>query len=193
MNFIIGLIQYIVFQVEAAHSWMVDVLWAELIRGEKETDQLAVFQSFIVFSLIAIFYYYLGLFADSVIIVMEFSILAAQLLNIMSTSLNGHRESASSKALGEIFKQTFHGASMIFFLIVLSNFLPRAGHFMMAMIGPSLGFTVESLQMDLSPSGIWSAFAINFDVVDQIEISILILSLIFSVYVLLMNRTAQEE
>ena len=70
---------------------------------------------------------------------------------------------------------------MVVFLLVLSSFLPKAGHFIMFWVGPWFGVDVPTLMLDLSLSGIWSIFAIEFQFFEIVFLILFIISWVLSI------------
>ena len=90
------------------------------------------------------------------------------------------KDEASTSSPREIMTSYFHEFCMVLFLLIFSNFLPKAGHFIMFWIGPSLSVHVPTLMLDLSLTGIWSIFSFEIEFFDIIDFSLLFISLIFS-------------
>ena len=191
MQYVIKLIHYIVEKIEYSYSFLVEVLWDELIRGERNPDQLMVLFALFFFVIFSIISFYMESFVEVATIIAICSFLYSQFENIDKYKPDKIKENMNEMSLLNIIQETFHSFSVILFLIVLSNFLPMAGHFIMFWIGPYLNIEVPTLHLDLSLRGIWNIFDFEFDWLDYFESLILILSFgISSVYLFRSKKNA---
>ena len=86
----------------------------------------------------------------------------------------------------------FHELKIILFLIIMSNFLPRAGKFIMAFFGPFVGVTGITITFDLSFSGMLSMFAFDISANDYVQFTILFLAAIVTTYTYFKKDKSEE-
>ena len=179
---IFKLVKIVVGQIEYAYSWLIDVLIEELIYGEREHDQGVVIQAFLILVILAVFSYYMEFFVDLYVFIGVISLVFCQFSNVKGKKYLSIKDEACNSSPREIMRNYFHEFWMVLFLLVFSNFLPKAGHFIMFWIGPWLGVHVPTLRLDLSLTGIWSIFEFEIEFFDVIDFSLLLLSFIFSIH-----------
>jgi len=170
---ILKLVRAVTSQVEYIYQWLIGVIIDELIHGERNHDSSTVIKACLIFVVLAIFSFYMELFIELYTFIGITSLIFCQLSNIKTEVTNSTRQ--------EILTGYFHESCMVLFLLVFTSFLPKAGHFIMFWISPSLGIEVPTLMLDLSFSGIWSIFAIDIQFFDVIYLSLFLISLIFSI------------
>ena len=173
MIFLFNVIKAIVDQVEYLYQWLVDVLIDELIHGERNHDQAIVIQAFLIFIVVAVFSFYMELFVELYALVGVISLVFCQ--------FTGDKKYSQNRQSKELLSDCFHESCMVVFLLVLSSFLPKAGHFIMFWVGPWFGVDVPTLMLDLSLSGIWSIFAIEFQFFEIVFLILFIISWVLSI------------
>lgn len=178
MNVIYQIIYGIVNFIESTYADLTRVIWEELIHGESNYSQIEVIIGFCLLCAFAVIAFYLEDFVDVAMIIALLSFLYSQFdasrkkFNTFRKKFDiGHEEEFSS-----IFNENFYTFSIMIFLVVFSNLMPKAGHFIMFFLGPKLGIQVPTLMLDLSMSGIWRIFSFEFNSVDIAEFSILAIS-----------------
>lgn len=175
------LVKAVVKQVEYLYSWLIDVIIDELIYGEREHDQGIVIQAFLIFVTLAIFSYYMESFVEIYTFIAISSLVLSQFFNVKGKKYKSIKDEAYSSSRYEILTSHFHEFCMALFLIVFSSFLPKAGHFAMFWIAPWLGVQVPPLMLDLSLTGIWSIFEFDIEFLDTIDLTLLLISFIYSI------------
>ncbi|RJG38283.1 hypothetical protein D1Z90_19225 [Motilimonas pumila] len=105
-----------------------------------------------------------------------------QLNDFKAERLEQLKEEALYFSSIQIIRGYLERCYLICFLIFFSNFLPKAGHFIMSWVGPAIGLEVPIIYLNLSLSGIWSVFAIELDPISIIEITLLIISFLTAMY-----------
>ena len=176
MGFIYQVIYQIVHFIESVYSELVRVLWDELIHGESNYSQIEALLGFLFFCGFAIFSFYLEGFVDLAMIIALLAFFYAQIDNIGEQQIKFNQ----GEPFSSLFREAFYAFSMMCFLIVFANLLPKAGHFIMFFVGPSFGVNVPTLELDLSLNGIWGVFSFEMDIIDKVEFSILFLSFVIS-------------
>lgn len=170
----------IVRQIEYLYTSLIDVLIDELIEGETNPDQGLVIQALCIFTILAIFSFYMEPFVDIYTFIAVLSLVICQFFNVKNKKYHDIKSDVRDFTSIQIARGYFDNFCMVLFLIFFSNFLPKAGHFIMSWIGPWLGIQVPILVMDLSLTGIWSVFAIEIEFFDIIDLSLLFISFIYS-------------
>ena len=178
----ISIVKTVVEQIEYAYWWLIDVLWDELIKGKKDQDETVVLVAFILFIILAVCSYYLQLFVDIVTFIGVVSLVLSQFSKVKSKQYHHVKTVTDTSTSRGIATSYFHEFCMILFLLFVSNFMPKAGHFIMFWLGPILGVQVPTLMLDLSLSGIWSVFEIEIEVLDYIDLSLLLISFTYSMF-----------
>lgn len=177
---ILNLLIIIVKQIECLYAQLVEVLVDELIGGEKNPDQGLVIQALLIFTILAIFSFYMESFVEIYTFIGVISLVMCQFINLKGKKYQALKDDARDFSSIQIARGYFEHFCMILFLIFFSNFLPKAGHFIMNWLGPWLGIQVPILVMDLSLTGIWGVFSIDIEFFDVIDLSLLFISFIFS-------------
>jgi hypothetical protein len=170
--------------VESTYSALTRVIWDELIHGETNYSQVEAVIGFLLFCLFSVIAFYLEDFVDIAMIIALVSFLYAQLDSLGKRKFKIHQ----GEPFSSIFNEAFYACSMMTFLVIFANLLPKAGHFIMYFLGPKIDVVVPVLMLDLSLNGIWSIFSFEMDVIDKIEFSMIFISfLVSSIYYLRNN------
>ncbi|PKG37302.1 hypothetical protein [Psychromonas sp. Urea-02u-13] len=177
---LLKLLAIIIKQIEYLYAHLIDVLVDELIDGERNPDQGDVIQALLIFTVLAVFSFYMEPFVELYTFIGVISLVIAQFINLKNKTYKEIEEDARDFTSIQIARGYFEHFCMILFLIFFSNFLPKAGHFIMSWVGPWLGIEVPRLVLDLSMSGIWSVFAIEIEFLDVIDLSLLVISFMFA-------------
>jgi len=181
---VLKLIHTIVAIIEFLYQFLVESLWRELIEGEKNVNQPLVLFSFSVFVVFAVVAFYLESFVDILAMLAVFSFLFTQIESIKQGKLQEVQQTMEYISFVELMKALFHSVAMITFLLIISHFLPRAGHFIMVWVGPYFHLSVAPLTLDLSMSGIWSLFSFELTLVGVLELLALVTSTLIALFYL---------
>lgn len=188
MQLIIKIIHFFVSKVEFCYSFLAESLWDELIGAERDPDPKNVLLSVIFLLAFSITAFYFKTLLQVIIAIATSSFLLSQLIGIINFNNADSHSDLAGLGFIDILKEMLHSFSMIVFLVVLSNILPKVGHFIMAWIGPYFDLFVPFLLMDLSFNGLAGFFSFEFNWFNYFEATILFLSFTISVVYFLKTK-----